>query len=198
MTVSSSRRAARAALAIFLAALVPGCVVVPFVRRGPSQAHVTSAIPNARFLVKGRAPYLIVPRVSRASTLRLASGAAVRAEARDKVYAITFRNDSGTELWLRTFEQPSRPTRAVVCRDGVPLSLTLPRPIPAGEALTVMLRDERERREVQLLLKTIIDRDEVTIRFDPGPLISTGLLIIPAGLYRYEHLPLACRDAVMK
>ncbi len=154
--------------------------------------------PSARFLVKGRAPSLIVPRVSRVSTLRLASGAVVRAQARDKVYAVTFQNDSGTELWLRTFDQKEKAVPAVACRDGVPSRLELPRAIPAGDELTIVLRDERERREISTLLKTLIDRDEVTIRFDPGSPLSAGFLIIPAGLYRYEHLPLACRDAAVK
>jgi hypothetical protein len=198
MTALSSRPAALAALAILAAALIEGCVVVPYVRRGPSQAHVAGVARSSRFLVKGRAPYLIVPRVSRTATLHLASGAIVRAQARDKVYAVTFQNDSGTELWLRAFEQRSRPAPAVICRDGAPLALTLPRPIPPGEELTIVLRDEREQREIRALLTTLIDRDEVRIRFDPGSPVSAGFLILTAGVYRYEHLPLACRNAASK
>jgi hypothetical protein len=93
-----------------LPSLLAACLPAPFLRRGPSVAHIEGARASDRFLVKGRAPYVIVPRISRTSSLRLGSGAIVRAEARDKVFAVTLRNDSGIEHWVSS--SPSRPALA--------------------------------------------------------------------------------------
>jgi hypothetical protein len=177
-------------------ALLPGCLAFPFARHGPAEAHIEDAPPSDRFLVKGRAPYLIVPPISRIARQRLASGAIVRAEARDKVYAVHIHNDSALELWIRTFHEEGKRVPSFLCRDGLPAKLDLPHPIPPGEEATILLGEDREGRRIQMRLRTLIDRDDLTLRFDGGPFLSLGVLIVPFSRYDYTHLPAACRERV--
>jgi hypothetical protein len=179
-------------------ALLSACLPVPFLRRGPSEAHIEGARGSDRFIVKGRAPYLIVPRISRTSSLRLASGAVVRAEARDKVFAVTIRNDTGVELWVSSFDLKTGPVPVIVCRYGTPEPLKVPLHLLAGDETILLFRDDREHRDVRMILRSMLDRDDLTMRFDNGPPLSGGFVLVPFGLYDYIHLPRACRDAAMK
>ena len=185
-------------LSVLTLALLSACFPAPFLRRGPSEAHIEGARASDRFLVKGRAPYLIVPRISRTSSLRLGSGAIVRAEARDKVFTVTIENDTGIELWLSSFDLKTGPLPVHVCRYGDPEPLKLPLHIMPGEETILVFRDDRERRDVRMILRSVVDRDDLTLHFENGPRISGGILIVPLGLYDYKHLSRACRDAAMK
>ncbi len=176
--------------------LFPGCLAFPFARHGPAEAHIEDGPSSDRFLVKGRAPYLIVPRISRTARQRLASGAIVQAEARDKVYAVHIHNDSGLELWISTSHEEGKRVPSFLCTEGLPAKLDLPHPIPPGEERTVFLGDDRGGRRIQMRLRTFFDRDDLILRFDGGPLLSLGILIVPFARYDYTHLPAACREQV--
>lgn len=175
--------------------LLPACLPAPFLRRGPSEARIEGARGSDRFLVKGRAPYVIAPRISRRSSLRLGSGAIVRAEARDKVFALTLVNDSGLEHWVSSFDFLRAPVPVFVCRYGVPEPLKLPVRVLPGEETTLVFRDDRERRDVRIIVRSLLDRAEMKLRFDNGPPLSAGFVVIPFSAYDYRHLPQACRDA---
>jgi hypothetical protein len=192
-----SRRGGRGGLLPVVAialTILPGCLVLPYLRTGPSEARIEGAASNERFLVKGRVPYLIAPPVARSAAQRLASGAILRAEARDHVHAVTIENDTGLELWLRTFDQAKDPAPVIACEDGEPSKLELPRAIPPGHDLTLLMRDGR-RRKIDLILKTLVDREDIVIRFGNGPPLAAGFVIIPASLYSYHRLPVRCREA---
>ncbi len=174
------------------------CLPAPFLRRGPSEAHIEGARASDHFLVKGRAPYVIVPRISRTSSLRLGSGAIVRAEARDKVFAVTLRNDTGIEHWVSSFDVTSGPVPVFLCRAGEPAALALPMKVLPGEEAILVLRDDRERRDVRLIVRSLLDRAELHLRLDNGPPLAAGFGIIPFSVYDYKHLPRACRDAARR
>ncbi len=185
-------------LSVLSLALLPACLPAPFLRRGPSEAHIDGARASDHFLVKGRAPYLIVPRSSRRSSLRLGSGAVVRAEARDKVFAVTLRNDSGIEHWVSSFDLKPSPVPVFVCRYGAPEPFKAPVKVLPGEEMTLVFRDDRERRDVRMIVRSLVDRAELNMRFENGPPLSAGFVIIPFSVYDYRHLPRSCLDAARK
>lgn len=188
-----------ATILLFLASsLSSGCLALPYARRGPSEARIESAPSDSRYLLKGRVPYVNLPPISRISVQHLASGVIVRAEARDKVHQVYIHNDTRLELWVRKFHDEGRRVDAIICRDGRPEPMALPLVIPAGEERTLLVRDDRIRRRINMRLTTFLDRDDVFIELSPGPIFSLGLMVIPFSRYDYSRLPSACLDAVRK
>jgi hypothetical protein len=99
---------------------------------------------------------------------------------------------------VSSFDIKSRPVPVFVCREGRAEPMTLPVHILPGDETTLVFRDDRERRDVRMVVRSLVDRAEMELRFENGPPLSAGFVIIPFSVYDYRHLPRVCRDAAMK
>jgi hypothetical protein len=173
-----------------------GCLALPMIRSGPSQAWIEGVRAEGRNLVKGRVPYLIFPSISRRAKETLVYGAVVTVESRDGVHVVKVHNDSPIEAWIRTFGDKGIPVRAVVCQEGKAFPLTLPHAMQPGDERMLLVPDRGKTQNIRMRLGTYVDRDDIDIKFGPGPPLVAGFVIIPFSNYSYEPLPSACLDAV--
>ena len=175
---------------------LPGCLGFPFARTGPSEVWIEGAVPDERFLVKGRVPYLILPPVSRASRVKLVYGVDVTAESRDSLYTVRVHNDSAIEVWIRAFTEEGISVPSLLCIGGQPAPFKIPHALPPGAKRMIMLPDNGSDRRLRMHFTTFLDRDDIWINFRPGAKASVGYVIIPFSRYDYEKLPVACREGV--
>ncbi|MDP3940389.1 MAG: hypothetical protein Q8R92_19920 [Deltaproteobacteria bacterium] len=164
-------------------------------RSGPSQAWIEGVPEDSRSMVKGRVPYWITPPISRSATKTFVYGPVVTAESREGVHMVKVHNDSALEVWVRTFAHKGIPVRAVVCQEGKAYPLALPHLLRPGDEQMFLVSDEGKTKEIRMRLGTYIDKDDVYIKFGPGPGLVTGFVIIPFGTYSYDPLPQRCVDA---
>lgn len=173
------------------------CLALPVIRSAPSQAWIEGVPEDSRSMVKGRIPFWLVPPVSRSATKKFVYGPVVTAESREGVHMIKVHNDSAIEVWIRTFGHKGIPVRAVVCQEGKSYPLALPHLLRPGDERMLLIPDEGKTKEVRMRIGTYIDKDDLFIKFGPGPGLAAGFLIIPFGTYSYDPLPQRCVDAAL-